>query len=174
MNCTRASALFFFASLLAATGARAVPLDVKTGLWQSTITSESSGAPPIDLSRFTPEQRARLEAAFQKRAAQGPVTHTYKSCLTKKELEEDPVAEPAERGQTCSTKMTSQTRSVWQGTRVCTGERGRQEYSGKITAVSREKVKGTLLVKMSQGGNTMTNHAKYESKWLGSNCGSVN
>jgi len=28
-------------------------------------------------------------------------------------------------------------------------------------------------VKMSQGGNSMTNHAKYESKWLRSDCGSV-
>ncbi len=147
----RASALFFFASLLATAGAQAVPLDVKTGLWESTITSELSGA------------------------AQGPMgkTLTYKSCLTQKELEEDPIAEPMERGQHCSTKMTSQTRTVWQGTRVCTGPGGTQEYSGKLSAVSREKVRGTLLVKMSLGGGSMTNHAKYESKWLGSNCGSV-
>ena len=151
MNRACASALFFFASLLASAGAQAVPLDVKTGLWQSTMTSELSSA------------------------AQGPMgkTLTYKSCLTQKELAEDPIAEPMERGQHCSTKMTSQTRTVWQGTRVCTGPRGTQEYSGKITAVSREKVKGALLVKMGQGGYTMTNHAKYESKWLGSNCGSV-
>jgi hypothetical protein len=149
MNRTRASAFFLFASLLATASAWAVPLDVKTGLWQSTLKSELSGA------------------------AQGPRTLTYKSCLTKKELAEDPVAEPTQRGENCSTKMTSQTRTVWQGTRVCTGAQGRQEYSGKISALSREKVAGTLLIKMSQGGYTITNHAKYESKWLASSCGSV-
>jgi hypothetical protein len=45
--------------------------------------------------------------------------------------------------------------------------------ANKISAVSREKVKGTLLVKMSQGGNSMTDHAKFESKWLRSDCGNV-
>jgi len=151
MNRTRACALFFFASMLAAAGAQAVPLDVKTGLWESTMTSELSGG------------------------AQGPMgkTLTYKSCLTQKQLEEDPIAEPMERGQHCSTKMTSQTRTVWQGTRVCTGAQGKQEYSGRITAVSREKVAGTLLVKMSQGGYMITNHAKYQSKWLASSCESL-
>jgi len=149
MNRMRALVLFFGASLLAAASAQAVPLDVKTGLWESTLKSELSGA------------------------VQGPRTLTYKSCLSQKQLEEDPIAEPMERGQHCSTKMTSQTRTVWQGTRVCTGPRGTQEYSGKLTAVSREKVRGTLLVKMSLGGGSMTNHAKYESKWLASSCGSV-
>ncbi|MGE5130055.1 MAG: DUF3617 domain-containing protein [Sphingomonadaceae bacterium] len=149
MNRTCASALFLGVSLLATAGAQAVPLDVKTGLWQSTLKSELSG--PV----------------------QGPRTITYKSCLTPKQLEKDPVAEPMQRDQTCSTKMTSQTRTVWQGTRVCTGAEGRQEYSGKLTAVSRERVTGTLLVKMSQRGYTMSNHAKYESKWLSSSCGNV-
>ena len=151
MNHLRAAAPYFCASLLATAGAQAAPLDVKTGLWETTIASKSSGP------------------------AQGPLPHTstYKTCLTQKDLEEDPIAAPAERGQTCSTKMTSQTRTTWQGTRVCTGEQGRQEYSGKITAVSREKVKGTLLVKMSLGGGSITNHASYESRWLGANCGKV-
>lgn len=149
MNRARASALLFGVSLLATAGARAVPLDVKTGLWQSTLHSELSGA------------------------AQGPRTITYKSCLTQKQLDEDPVAEPMQKGRNCSTKMTSQSRTVWQGTRTCTGAEGRQEYSGKLTAVSREKVTGTLLVKMSQRGYTMTNHAKYESRWLSSSCGNV-
>jgi hypothetical protein len=149
MGRTFAAIIFSCVMSLAAAAAQAIPLDVKTGLWQSTLHSELSGA------------------------AQGPRTITYKSCLTQKELEEDPVAEPTQKGQACSTKMTSQTRTVWQGTRVCTGAEGRQEYSGKITAVSREKVTGTLLIKMSERGYTMANHAKYESKWLSSSCGNV-
>jgi Protein of unknown function (DUF3617) len=168
----------FLAFALAAASASAEKMDVKLGLWESTLTTAVSGAPPIDVSRLSQlsaEQRARLEAVFQKRAAQGPqtLTHTYQTCLTKKKLAEDPFSEPAPKGEKCATKIVSQTRTVWQGSRVCTGDEGRQEYSGKITAVSREQVRGTILVKMSDGGNSMTNHAKYSSKWLGSDCGSL-
>ncbi|MFZ1910427.1 MAG: DUF3617 domain-containing protein [Burkholderiales bacterium] len=169
---TAAAALLCMSAAFAA-GASAAPMDVKLGLWQSTITSEVSGMPPIDMSRYTPEQRARMEAAFQKYEAQGPRTTTYKTCLTKKSLAKDPFSEPPQDGETCTTKMTSQSKTMWQGSRVCTGNRGRQEYSGKITALSRERVEGTMLVKMSDGGHSMTSHAKYASKWLGSDCGDV-
>ena len=169
----RTRMLLLIALVLASASASAAPMDVKLGLWQSTITSEMSGMPPIDMSRYTPEQRARMEAAFKKYEARGPRTTTYKTCLTKKKLAEDPFSEPPQDGETCSTKMTSQSKTMWQGSRVCTGNHGRQEFSGKITALSRERVEGTMLVKMSDGGRTMTSHAKYASKWLGSDCGNV-
>ena len=165
--------LLLIALVLASASASAAQIDVKLGLWQSTITSEVSGMPPIDMSRYTPEQRARMEAAFKKYEARGPRTTTYKTCLTKKKLAEDPFSEPAQEGETCSTKMMSQSKTMWQGSRVCTGNHGRQEFSGKITALSRERVEGTMLVKMSNGGRSMTSHAKYASKWLGSDCGNV-
>ncbi len=165
--------LLLIALVLASASASAAQIDVKLGLWQSTITSEVSGMPPIDMSRYTPEQRARMEAAFKKYEARGPRTTTYKTCLTKKKLAEDPFSEPPQDGETCSTKMTSQSKTMWQGSRVCTGNHGRQEFSGKITALSRERVEGAMLVKMSNGGRTMTSHAKYASKWLGSDCGNV-
>ena len=82
---TVAAALLCMSAVFAA-GASAAPMDVKLGLWQSTITSEVSGMPPIDMSRYTPEQRARMEAAFKKYEARGPRTTTYKTCLTKKNL----------------------------------------------------------------------------------------
>ena len=172
-NARTAAAVLLCMSAVFASRASATPIDVKLGLWQSTITSEMSGMPPIDMSRYTPEQRARMEAAFKKYEARGPRTTTYKTCLTKKKLAEDPFTEPPQQGETCSTKMISQSKTMWQGSRVCTGNHGRQEFSGKITALSRERVEGTMLVKMSNGGRSMTNHAKYASKWLGSDCGNV-
>ncbi|HUJ88125.1 MAG TPA: DUF3617 domain-containing protein [Burkholderiales bacterium] len=164
------------AFLAAAASASAAQMDVRLGLWEATVTSKMSGAPPIDVSslnKLSPEQRARLEAMFQSRAAQGPQTHSYKTCLTKEDLEKDPFSEPARQGETCTTKVTSHTRTMWQGTRVCTGDRGRQEYSAKISVLSREQVKGTVLMKLSDGSHTMTNHATYSGKWLGSDCGGV-
>ena len=70
--------------------------------------------------------------------------------------------------------MTSQSRTVWAGRRACSGgSQGDQDISGKITALSREHVKGNLLIKLSFGGGMMTNHASYDSKWLGSDCGDI-
>jgi len=145
---TACAAVFCAASVFAA-GACAAPMDVKLGLWEVTLTNRITGA-------MTQSN-----------------TVTYKSCLTKKQLEEDPIAQPKEEGQKCTTSMTSQTRTVWAGTRVCTGGEFDQDISGKVTALSREHVRGKLLIKGSMGGNSITNHATYDSKWIGSDCGDV-
>ncbi|HEY1242524.1 MAG TPA: hypothetical protein VGF16_18310, partial [Bryobacteraceae bacterium] len=65
------------------------PMDVKTGLWESTMTNQMSGQMPIPaeaLAKLTPEQRARIEQAMKARASQGPKTSTNRSCVTKEQL----------------------------------------------------------------------------------------
>lgn len=173
MNHARSDALLFCASLLVATIATAAPLDLKLGLWQSTITTESSGAPPIDTSRLSPEQRARIEAMFKQRAARGPKTHISKSCLTKKKLAEDPASQPPEQGETCSTKIISQSSTHWQGNRVCTGNGRRREFDIDISALSRERTKGTIKVSIGDASRTMKVNGTIAGKWLASDCGSL-
>lgn len=54
------------------------PLNVKTGLWQVTEISTTSGVPPLPagmqarLDKMTPEQRAKLEAAMKGRSGGTP------------------------------------------------------------------------------------------------------
>src|SRR5215467_16319582 len=65
------------------------PPDVKLGLWETTVTSQMSGLPPIPpeaLARMTPEQKARMEAAMKARSGH-PTTHTSRHCVTKEQLE---------------------------------------------------------------------------------------
>src|SRR5579884_3172205 len=65
------------------------PLNLKLGLWETTIDNRTSGAPPIPdsvLAKMTPEQRARMEAALKARGAGGSQPRTYKNCLTKEGL----------------------------------------------------------------------------------------
>ena len=168
-----ATGLLFPTLFLAAAIASASPLDVKLGLWESTITSASSGMPPIDLSRFTPEQRARFEAAFRKQQAHGPRTRTYKSCLTREKLAHDPFADAARPGESCSTKMISQSSTHWQGREVCTGSGGRREFDVDIRARSPERTTGTTVVTLSNRGHTMKVHGSISGRWLSSDCGSV-
>src|SRR5581483_11215497 len=62
-----------------------LPFNVKTGLWETTSTLPMS---PELLAKLTPEQRARVEAALKGEANNGkPTTRTYKSCLTKEQLD---------------------------------------------------------------------------------------
>src|SRR5215475_7782194 len=70
-----------------------VKLNVKTGLWQTTITNTAAGSmglPPEMAAKLTPAQRARYEAAAKKQASGTPRTETHKDCLTPEKLAEDP------------------------------------------------------------------------------------
>src|SRR5690348_2470672 len=83
-------ALIFSSALMA--GGK-VKLNVKTSLWQTTITntvSGSMGIPPEMADKLTPAQRARFEAAQKKQASRAPRTVTKKDCLTPEKLSEDP------------------------------------------------------------------------------------
>ena len=59
-------------------------LDVKTGLWEMTYTSDIQGSflPQATLDKMTPAQKAQLAAAAKKQAAQGPRTWQEKTCVT--------------------------------------------------------------------------------------------
>src|SRR6185437_10511547 len=129
-----------------------VNLDVKPGLWETTTTSQSSGMPPIDVSKLTPEQRARFEAALRAQQAKGAQTHTNKSCLTKEKLKD--IFSDMEKGSDMSCKRTiaSNTRSVADFKMECTDGTGRKTNGTlHVEAVSRESVKGTMKMSMGDG-----------------------
>ena len=144
-----AAALFCAASIFAA-GACAAPLDVKPGLWESTYTTQASGAP-----------------------LPGMGTHKYKSCLTKKQLAEDPAAEPPQPGESCNTKIVSQTSKHWKGRRLCTSSEGKRDFYVDIRALSRARTRGTVRVVFSEGGQSIAVDGKLSSRWLSSSCGSM-
>src|SRR5215831_17213660 len=65
-----------------------VPMDVKTGEWETTVTMQMGGLqaagkmpaiPPEQLSKMPPEQRARIESAM-KALGGAPTTTTSKNC----------------------------------------------------------------------------------------------
>src|SRR6266702_8368239 len=72
------------------------PLNVKTGLWETTRTTTTSGQMPIPpelLARLTPEQRAKMEERMKANSAEKSRTDTSKSCLTKEKLEKAPFSD---------------------------------------------------------------------------------
>jgi hypothetical protein len=147
------------------------PLNVKTGQWESTITSETAGQLPIPqemLDKLTPEQRAKMEAAMKARSAQGARTNTYKSCLKKEDLDK-PFGSDEQRKSCKQTFVTSS------GTRQeihmeCEIGAGKQTGTLKLEALDSGTVKGSMQMVASNGGRSMNVNSSFSSKWLGPVC----
>ena len=165
------SAICLGAELLLTAGGQYQPLNVKTGLWETSWTSSFSGRPPIPtemLEKMTPEQRARFEAAMNRMASQAPKSRTTKSCLTKEKLDSDPFSE---KDKSCTETVLASTGSKMEVREVCTHENAKTDVTVHIEAADSEHVKGTVKSNTSGGGNTMNVNGTFTSKWLGSACG---
>ena len=64
--------------------AQAPALDVKYGLWENTIVTNLGGPPPIDTSKMTPEQAAKMAEAMK--SVTGGQAITEKTCVKQEDL----------------------------------------------------------------------------------------
>lgn len=155
------------------TSALAEPINVKTGLWETTIRTEAHGQlpiPPEELQRLSPQQRAAMENMM----AHGmpPRSIVTKHCVTQKELdkaESDFLA--GEPGMKCNNKLSKHTSSYVTGTLNCT--KGGMHQSGEFSykVLDRGHMSGTLNMTFSNGGNTMTSKGTMSSRWISASCG---
>jgi hypothetical protein len=150
------------------------PLNVKTGLWESTTSSTTSGQMPIPaelLAKLSPEQRAKVEARMNANAGSAPRTRTVtsKECETKEKLAEQPFS----RQQECKETVVNSTGNQMELNLSC--EFGEVKSTGamKIEAISPEAVKGSGQLTSNASGHTMTVNTEFSSKWLGPSCGDV-
>jgi hypothetical protein len=161
--------MMFAALAFAAIGSAAADgLDVKTGLWEMTYTTEVQGTliPKAALDKMTPEQRARFAAAQQKQDAQGPKTRTKKTCVTEEELREG-AFHSKEGNEDSNCKYTSgiRTSTVQEETMVCTGEEARHG-TFKVESIGRDGIKGLY----NGGGDSGNISLQFSGKWLGASC----
>ena len=174
-----ASAIFillFGATLLfAMADDEKIPLDVKLGLWETTTTHTTAGAPPIPqemLDKLTPEQRAKFEERRKARSGQ-PQTHTQRSCLTKEKLEKHYLFAD-DREMHCNRNIVSATRRKIDANVECTNAMGIQvNGTVKVDSPDPETANGTIHMVTVGNGNSMTFGSTFKSKWLSSTCGSV-
>ncbi len=154
------------------------PLNVKTGLWEETWTSTSSGAPSIPadmqakLAQMTPEQRARIETYMKNLTSGVPQTHTYKVCITKEKLNSNPFHDE-KYAKMCTWKDLNSTGTKLdaEGTRVTGSEHMKTQVTMHVEALDPEHVKGTGKFAFSNGGNTMHSAFDASGKYLGPACG---
>jgi Protein of unknown function (DUF3617) len=149
------------------------PLNVKTGLWETTRTSTTSGQMPIPpelLARLTPEQRAKMEERMKANSAEKSRTNTSKSCLTKEKLEKAPFSDEQKD---CTRTIVTSTSSEAEIKFVCDKSGMKANGTIHVEAITPESVKGSAQTAIASGGRTMNTSGSFTSKWLGPNCGDV-
>lgn len=143
-------------------------LDVKTGLWEMTYTSDIQGSflPQATLDQMTPAQKAQLAAAAKKQAAQGPQTWKEKTCVTAKDLQAGAFrASDDQDDPDCKFTMKSQTRTLQEGSTACSGAEARHTAM-KIEALGRDRIKGSITADSTSGKMNM----QLSGKWLSDSC----
>jgi hypothetical protein len=149
------------------------PLNVKTGLWDITVTNDVKGEPPIPqdrLDKLTPEQRARLERMWKDREAKGAQTKTRKTCVTEAKLKS---YEFLDQEPSCTrTVIHSSSREL--NFRVqCSSDEGTRVSTYHIQALSPENIKGTIRFENSSGERTLNISNEFTGTWSGPICGTV-
>ncbi len=167
-------ALFALAGLLLATPgpASAQALNIKLGLWETTTTIQMSGAPPIDTSKMTPEQRARIMGALEASRKRGATPHTRRSCMTKDKLAKDLLQDKNDRS--CKETVIASSSTAFAVRMACSSEGGGTS-SGEwhFEATTPEQVTAIGQFTIEKAGNKMTSTSTLTGKWLGASCGDV-
>ena len=162
--------VFFSWVLVAMAGDKVQRLNIKTGLWQLTMTTAVSGRPPMPadvLARMSPEQRARYEAAMNKRASAPPKTKTYNNCVTKEQLDKDPFSEEKK---SCTRTVLKATGSIIEIREVCEGEGVKSDITMQIEALDSENTRGSGHVTAAGGARSMDVSTNITGKWIGAVC----
>jgi hypothetical protein len=171
---TRRLAPALLALGLVAAGPAPTPLNVRPGLWETTVRSESQGTPSIPpeaLSRMPPEARTQVEAMLRSGAAGNllppPQTEVERSCVTAADKHPFiPVDNAA-----CTTRVITSTASILQTEAQCRSAEGvESRVASRIEALSPDRVTGTNTMRTGDGqGMTLT--TRLEARWISADCG---
>lgn len=139
------------------------PLNVKPGLWETTSTYKTSGAPPIPpetLAKLTPQQRARLEERMNANAAGSTNSATNQHCVTKQDVEK------ADFGQgkgECTYTVETSTSTQVKGKYSCNVEGMTVNGAVDISAPDAEHITGLTQGTLSGGSRTMNVESTFTS-----------
>jgi hypothetical protein len=146
-------------------------LAAKIGLWESTSTMNMGGMtlpalPPEMLANLPPAQRAQLEQAMKTTSGQ---PRTARACVTEKDLAEGAFRQQLQQDMKCTFNVTSSAPKRQETTFQCTSPTGPADGKLVVDVVDAGNVKGTMQVKAQQ----MSIDLKFDSKWLGADCGAT-
>ena len=119
-------------------------LNIKPGLWETSIASNVAGEMPISaemLSRLTPEQRARMEERMKANSAAHGRTATRKKCMTRQDLETHKLDFAGDKE--CTPTVTASTSTMAKGKLSCQTQGMQGVTTFEVEALDPEHYKGS-------------------------------
>ena len=174
MRATTLVRLMFLLPIASYAGDKIQPLNVKTGLWETTMTTRMSGEIPLPaelMSKLTPEQRAAMAARMKANSGEKTSTSTSKSCLTKEQLEKGLAFE--QKDKECTQTVVTSNGNKMEMRLECDIETVKMSGIIHVEALSPESMTGSGQTTATGGGHTMNGNIRFSAKWLGPACGSV-
>lgn len=149
------------------------PLNVKPGLWEDTVATQSSGMPaaiPDDvLAKMPPERRAQIEAMMK--GAMAP--HTVKACVTPDQIKKATIFDDRANS-TCKRTITSSSSDAIAFHMECNTGRSKTVADGHFQAVDSENIRGEITgTTTTPDGRTIPSKTTFSGKWLSSDCGNL-
>lgn len=164
--------IFFYSVLgtvtLLANAAQTQVLNVKTGAWESSVTSSSGGIllPPEMLSKLVPEsQREKFEEAIGALPNESRAT-SRKYCLSQNDLNENKYFEEKSNDR-CSRRIVSKTSERIELEQNCNGMNQIVTANIVIQAINPESVKVTVDALI---GGVGKKHTEMSAHWTGATC----
>jgi hypothetical protein len=147
--------------------------DIKTGLWEQTMVSHSTGAPPLSddmKAQMTPEQQKKMADAVT--AANASAAHqTTRVCMSQDKIDRG-FAEEANRPG-CTQTVVTNTPTVLEVRQECSSPDGKMVITLHYKALNRETVTGKTHLEMTRGGQTLVSDGTIQGKWISDSCGDV-
>ena len=149
------------------------PIEVKPGLWETTITTQAKGiapAPPEVMSRLSPDQRSQAEAASKAKGGVGQQTRVIKACMTADDLKK-PFALSEDAHAVCKRTVLASSSTKTDVHFECT--KGQVQSTGDIhvEAVSPESTKGSSQYSSQDAVHKLDAKVTFTGRWLGADCG---
>jgi len=175
--------MFVGLMLAAATAAWAAdtlhPLNVKYGLWEATITTKTTGLPPMmpaPPEGMSPEMKARMEEHMKKMQQATNGTKTSSHCWTKEKFDKDASLfeekdTPARRQ--CTRTVHSSTGDKMDFEEECPSDKGTTHVTALFERIDAEHAKGRMHMTQTGNGRTMEMTSEMAWKWIGASCGEV-
>lgn len=151
--------------------ALAAAFNAKPGAWEMTISTLVAGnlIPPEALANLPPEKRAQIEETMKARAGK-PSTHTYKTCVSQKELDQDNILKSENDDSKCTRKVLSKSATKIVVEQTCPAPRASTSQM-TIEATTPENL--TVTIDRVQGGASGKVHVDMKGHWLGASCAGI-
>ena len=153
-------------ALAAGTCAGAETFNAKPGALEMSVTTVTTGNPiPADvLAALSPDKRAEIEASMKERSGKAD-THTFKTCVTQKDLDQNSMIK-SEEDSKCIRKVLSKSSTKIVVEQSCPPPRA---SSGKaqIEAKNPETLVAVIDTAQGSGGKI---HVNMKGHWLAASC----